>query len=181
MKKKIFISLLCISILFLISCDSRKQLSKKRCKEIYNYAKENFNPYEENDFLYYDYSIELLVIKKEGQLYCNKDSSFIEGYDYYRYIYDIQYIIKNIEPLDITGYKITSKVECFVSITYDFELIKEKTSLEIINFDIAIYENSNIGVDITIFNDEMLTYRIGIIVGDIELSKYKQFELQQLN
>ena len=52
-----------------------------KCDEIYNYITENFNQYEVTDYLFYDYSTELLLINKSGDLYCNKDLSFFEIYD----------------------------------------------------------------------------------------------------
>lgn len=179
--KKIFLTILIIiSSFILMACDYRAQLSDDKCQEIYDYVKDSFNISEENDYLYYDYFNDLLLINKSGQLYCNKESSFFENYDYNKYIIKMQYIINNFEPLDITGYRINSKVEYFVNVKYDFNLIKEETNIKINNFNLSLYENLNMGVEIEIFANEISTYSIGIIIGNIKLSKYNQFELNPI-
>ena len=180
MKKIFFIILTIVGIFILTACDYRAKLSKNKCDEIYNHITENFNQYEATDYLFYDYSTELLLINKNGSLYCNKDSSFLETYDYNKYITDIEYIINNFEPLGITGYKIDSQVEYFVNVEYDYKLIEEKTNLKINNFTLLLYKNSNIGVEIEICTDEMYKYSIGMIIGNIDLSHYDQLTLLKI-
>lgn len=78
MKKIIFIVIAIICIYILTACDSRTKLSKIKCNEIYNYITEHFNVYEANEYLFYDYSNELLLINKSGDFYCNKDLFFLK-------------------------------------------------------------------------------------------------------
>ncbi len=180
MKKIFFIILIFISVFVLTACDSRTKLSKNKCNEIYNYINENFNVSQEKDYLYYDYSKELLLINKNGQLYSNKEINFFENYDYNKYIYDIQSIINNSKPLNITGYKIHSQVEYMINVEYDYKLIEEETNLKINNYTLSLYKNLNIGIEMKISNTEMVTYSIGIIIGNIELSKYNQFDIKNI-
>lgn len=180
MKKIFFIILTVVGIFILTACDYRAKLSKNKCNEIYDFITEHFNLYEVNDYLFYDYSTELLLINKSGDLYCNKDLSFLETYDYDKYITDIQRIINNFEPLGITGYKIDSQVEYTVNVEYDYNLIEEEVYLKINNFNLSLYKNSNIGVEIEICTNEMFKYSIGMIIGNIDLSHYDQLTLLKI-
>ena len=111
MKKVILITLTIITIFSLISCDYRRQ------SFIYNNV---------DDYLYYDYSCDLLIISNGEQLYCNKEPGFFLNYDYNKYIIDMQVIINNYVPLDIIGYRINSQVEYMLNVTYDYKLIEEE-------------------------------------------------------
>ena len=44
----------------------------------------------------------------------------------------------------------------------------------------SLYKNLNIGIEMKISNTEMVTYSIGIIIGNIELSKYNQFDIKNI-
>lgn len=180
MKKIFFIILTIVGIFILTACDYRAKLSKNKCNEIYNYITENFNQYEVTDYLFYDYSTELLLINKSGDLYCNKELSFFESYDYNKYITYIQHIINNFEPLGMTGYKIDSRVEYIVNVEYDYNLIEEEICLKINDFNLSLYKNSNIGLEIEICTDEMHKYSIGMIIGNIDLSRYDQLTLLKI-
>ena len=111
MKKVILITLTIITIFSLISCDYRRQISKEKCNEIYNHIRDNFIFNNVDDYLYYDYSCDLLIISYGEQLYSNKEPGFFLNYDYNKYIIDMQVIINNYVPLDIIGYRINSQVE----------------------------------------------------------------------
>lgn len=180
MKKIFFLILTFFSIFILISCDYRKPLSEKKCNELYNYIIEQCNLKNVNEYLYHDYYEEFLLIKKGEELYCSKNLAFFENYDYSIYFDHIQFISHNYKPLFITGYKIDTQVEYFLNIKYDFLKIKEDIGLSINNYNLSLYKNQNIGIELMINNDDVSTYSIEIIVGNIDLSKYNQFNLKKL-
>ncbi len=176
MKKVILITLTIITIFSLISCDYRRQISKEKCNEIYNHIRDSFIFNNVDDYLYYDYSYDLLIISNGEQLYCNKEPGFFLNYDYNKYIIDMQVIINNYVPLDIIGYRINSQVEYMLNVTYDYKLIEEEINFKINNCNFSLYENSNVGIEIQFYNSDS----IGIIVGKIELLKYERYNLKEL-
>ena len=73
-----------------------------------------------------------------------------------------------------------SKYEYIVNVEYDYNLIEEEIYLKINNFNLSLYKNSNIGVEIEICTDEMYKYSIGMIIGNIDLSHYDQLTLLKI-
>lgn len=125
----------------------------------------------------YDSSIE---VKKEEELYSNREIIFFENYDYSVYFDCIIYIIDNYHPLFITGYKINTQVEYFLNIKYNFSLIKKDIYLSIKDCHLSLYKKQNTGIEIIIINDDTLTYSIKLIIGNINLSKYNQDDLRKI-
>lgn len=64
-----------------------------------------------------------------------------------------------------------------VNIKYDCKLIEDEINLKINNFNLSLYKNSNIGVEIEICTDEMFKHSIGIIIGSVDLSQYDKLTL----
>ena len=182
MKKFIALVLTLICVFMFASCDIRVKLSAKKCNELYSFVVENFTINDndvENEFLYYDYSKDLLLINKQGQFFSNKNADFFETYNYVNYIKNLKYIVNNFEPISLNGWKVNTKVKYFISAQYDNQTIINATKLNINYLHLGLYENSNIEIEAEISNGDQ-NYQLGVIVGNIDLASYQTYNVKEI-
>ena len=174
MKKVVFILICTILILSMLSCDFRQKLSDKKLQELYEEAKNAIND-SDKDFLYYDYSNSFVYIKKEDTEYFSDltlNDLAISAQDFKQ---NIKYMLNNMTPNEMDGYKTSTKVKYFVSLQYEPETINDLFKTQVESVHINCYDNSNIGIEISAFDNEN-NYKIELIIGDINIENYSVVE-----
>ena len=175
MLNKIMKVILIVSyLLILTTCDPRIELSDSKCVDIYDTIVDEINNKKDMDFVYYDYSIDFLLIKKENKYYSNRDLSTIANDDSDTVINCILNIVINMEPVSMSGYLIDTDVKYTLNLIYDFDLIKTNYKFDVTNMNMFYCKDTRVGVEITI-NENLDTSVICFVVGEVQLSDYQNY------
>ncbi len=170
MKKTVFILIYTLLIFSMLSCDFRQKLSDKKLQELYEEAKNTINDSNE-EILYYDYSNEFIYIKKDGDEYFSDLTLSDLATEAQNFKQSIKYMLNNMSPNEMDGYKIRTNIKYFINLKYEPETINNLFKTQVESVHINYYDNSNIGIEISAFDNEQ-NYKIELIIGSINLDDY---------